>query len=472
MRKSDISQIPIALSILFLIATYNTACKKELHDLDDNIMAPTDEIVVWLKPNRTHEEYVSWRDDFMKKYYGPDVNEIAPCGSCDNTLLVLKGEGIKNFIQTGGTVSGSTRSSISSPTVTPRPQLPPTGESGPMFVSRNWRITFSKPGSSSNSSSLFQGVHTYSGSVVKVAVLDTGVDSSELNNFRYNSSGSSCITGANSGWNFINQTPNYNDDNNIKHGTTITRFITNEIVKYKGNKIEILPVKTHTKDGVSDLSHILCALAYAKERGANIINASFGFYLPQTFLDKDSINPDALLLKEFVHHYLTENNILLIAAAGNEDYENEKAAASFVQVPISSAWRNLDNVAFLPASLAQIKSFQNVIAVTTVHNSTGTVSPRQNYSPNVVDLGVNADVVMGDYYVFSNPLSDSTETVEGSSFAAAIVTGMLSANYDKYKSVFEMNNYTKDEIWNKLSPIVESDPELMGKIKGGRYVKK
>jgi hypothetical protein len=481
MKKSISSQTTIALCILFLMAICNTACKKDLYNpgiinngaFDNSLsvanaeqsptdsVMPSDEIVAWIKPGKTYADYASWRDS-IKKVYGGDVNEKDPCGSCDNSLIVLHGKGIRTYIQTGGTVAGSTTSSQSSQ---------PVGEDGPMYVSRNFPVSYSKPGSLGSSSSAIQPVLIYPGTTVKVAVFDTGVDSSELSGFRYQSFGPSCITGAESGWNFIDQNPNYSDDNGIKHGTLVTRFITNQVVKYGGNKVEILPIKTHTKNGVSDLARILCALAYAKERGVNIINASFGFYLPQSCI-KDSLDPNARLFKEFVRHYLTKNHILLIAAAGNKDDINERAAFDLEQVPYTSAPRNLDSVAFLPASLAQVKSLQNVIAVTTVHKLDRTVSPRQNYSANVVDIGVKADAVKGDNYVFNNPLLDSTETVDGSSFATAILTGILCANYDKYKSVLVGDNYTKEEIWNKLSTIVGSDDNFKDKIKNGRYVRK
>jgi len=478
MKKPDISQILNALYILFLIVTCGTACKKNLPFANNgqlssvnneqvvaDSMPPPDEIVAWIKPGRTHQEYENWLDS-IKETFKDTVIEKDPCGSCDNTLFLLRGKGIKNYIQTGGTVAGGTTSGQKPPAV---------GEDGPMYVSRNFQATFTNPVGSSDTFYKGQSDTTYTGTVVKIAIFDTGADSSELTNFKYHSAGPACIFGADSGWNFINQTANYKDDNDIKHGTVVTRFITDQVVKYGRNKVEILPVKTHNKNGVGDLARILCALAYAKERGAKIINASFGFYLPPQQKDssdtKDSIDPNARLFKEFVRHYLTKNGILLVAAAGNKDDVNEKAAFDLENLAYTSDPRNLDSVSFLPGSLAQIISLQNVITVTTVRKSNRTVSPRQNYSSNVVDIGVNADAFMGKKYVFNNPLFDNGKTVEGSSFATAIMCGILSANYDKYKSVLKKNNYTKEEIWSKLGKIVNSDPELKG-IKGGRYVKK
>jgi hypothetical protein len=422
---------------------------------------PLDELVVWLKPGKSHDEYNAWRDSVSTNF--GEVIENYICGTCDNSLVLLKGEGIKTYITKGGTVSGGQTTSTSTKA---------TGEDGPVYVSRNFRVNFSKPRISSTSS-FPQPVGTYSGTVVKVAVFDTGIALDELNNFMYASPGPSCIQGADYGWNFIQQNSDYSDNSDIKHGSIVTRLITNQVVKFGGNAVEILPVKTHNKNGVSDLARILCAFVYAKERGVNIINASFGLYLPRNSI-AGSLNPDARLIMEYVRHYLTENKILLVAAAGNKDDENEKAAFDLENIPYPNDPRNLDYIYFLPASLAEIEP--NVIAVTTVHKSSKTVSPIQNYSAKTVDIGVNADAVitdpiLGDCYVFNHPLLGGTETVEGSSFAAPIVTGILCANYDKFKHVLENENFTKEDLWNALDPIIAADPALTDKIKDGRYVR-
>src|SRR4051812_7013055 len=131
MKTHITSQMPHALCILFLIIIcYSTACKKDIYNLHNNqpfisgqamgdIGAsttdttlvdgppPEDELVAWRKHGRTQAEYKAWFDS-VKRVFGDTMTENDPCQSCDNTLVVLKGKSIKNYIQTGGTVSGNT----------------------------------------------------------------------------------------------------------------------------------------------------------------------------------------------------------------------------------------------------------------------------------------------------------------------------------------------------------------------------
>ena len=275
--------------------------------------------------------------------------------------------------------------------------------------------------------------------------------------------------------NFIAHNKNFHDDDPERHGSTVARFITTEVNKYQNNDLEILPVKTHAADGGGDLYTILCAFAYAQQRGVQIINASFGFYVPRLELYGYKIDPNVRLLREYVSHYLTKNKILLIAAAGNKDDVNERATFDLhrrVNPLISYPHdpRNLDEVSFYPASLARDDEFPNVIAVTTVDISTGTVSPTQNYSPNVVDIGVNANIVSKVSYAFINPRLKGSKKVEGSSFATPIVSGILSANYDRIESILK-TNFTKPDLWKALgSSLVNSKNNLKVEVKDGRFM--
>jgi hypothetical protein len=186
------------------------------------------------------------------------------------------------------------------------------------------------------------------------------------------------------------------------------------------------------------------------------------------------------LLRRYVKHYLTDNKILLVAAAGNSDEVTVRKTFKDYGWPYRPKDpRNLDQVCFYPASLSRSREYPNVIAVTTVNvnNGNGTVSPDQNFSPHVVDVGVIADKVVrrgqNVSYVFDNPLYIGNETVEGSSFATPIVTGKLCANYDKIKDVISKEGYTKNDIWRMLgSDLVRNNPTLTGKIRDGRIMRK
>jgi len=477
MKQSTINKA-ILSCFLFSVAILNTECKKivsasrldilaqsenyeqlisgDLTEFADTV--PLDQLVVWRKPDSTPEQVRAWIHGIEAAYGKIDTSRF--CESCDNTLMLLTGKGIKNYIQ-GGTASGGKKSQT----------VPSSGDPGPAYISFNFPVNGKPIKLTSGSANAMSSVTNLNTSV-KIAVLDTGIDTFELKNYPFKPDTASCIPGAARGWNFIAHNKNFRDDDPIKHGSTVTRFITNEVDKIQKNPIEILPAKTHTKNGVSDLETLLCAFAYAQKQNAKIVNASCGFYEAPD--PKHLIEPDVRLLREYVRYYLTNNKILLVAAAGNEDDANERAAFKLHNLPYPTDDRNLDNVNFFPASLAADPTFPNVIAVTTVDTSTGTVSPTQNYSPNVVDIGVNADAVLtSSDYVFNNPRLTGNQTVEGSSFATPIVTGKLCANYDVISNVLINANYTKDQIWNALgTSTVVTKPGLKQFVKGGRLMKR
>jgi hypothetical protein len=476
MKKSTANKAIISC-LLFSIVISNTACKKTVsgsnlinraqrenyeqlitNDQSDVIdTLPLDQLIVWRKPSSTSAQVQTWIQG-IETTYGP-VDTLRFCESCDNSLMLLTGKGIKNYIQ-GGTASGGKKSQT----------VPSSGDPGPAYISFNFPINGKPIKLLTGSATAIPTIINLNQSV-KIAVLDTGIDTFELKNYPFKPDIASCIPGAAWGWNFIAHNKNFRDDDPTKHGSTVTRFITNEVDKIQKNPIEILPAKTHNKNGVSDLETLLCAFAYAQKQQAKIINASCGFYEAPDL--KHPVDPNVVLLKEYVRYYLTNNKILLVAAAGNEDNANEHAAFKLRNLPYPNDDRSLDNVNFFPASLAGDPTFPNVISVTTIDTASGTVSPTQNYSPNVVDIGVNADAVSPLHFVFNNPRLTGNQTVEGSSFATPIVAGKLCANYDAISEVLDNAKYTKDQIWNALgASTVVSKPNLKQFVKNGRMMKR
>jgi subtilisin family serine protease len=109
---------------------------------------------------------------------------------------------------------------------------------------------------------------------VKIAVVDTGVD--------YNNSLLKGKIDVSDGYNFISNNSNAMDDSG--HGTGVTGIIaTNSNVKSKdligvtGNlNVEIIPVKVLDSSGTGDSDIIAEGIQYAADKGADIINLSFG----------------------------------------------------------------------------------------------------------------------------------------------------------------------------------------------------
>ena len=430
---------------------------------------PFKQMIVWLRPGATDAQFSQWiYDSIVKRGNNEDISISSVCGSCDSTLFLMEGKAVEVFMQ-GEVAKGGSSS---------KKKIPVTGESGPVFFGTNRPLIFpDKTPVSDRKRGEYSKVN-YSDSVVKVAVFDTGLDSTLVSPYfaRYQSVDSACISGANNGWNFLTGNSNVYDDNAQRHGTTVTSFITNEAEFYKKNKVEILPVKVFAADGTGDLFTILCGFAYAQNRKVNIINASFGFYESLHKYDSNGKKLDEfsspVMLKAFIEHYLTQNNILLLAAAGNKDdavEDHEYDPADSLQK------RNLDSVHFYPASLSTV--LPNVIAVTTVYKDM--VSPTQNFSAHVVDAGVNADFInAAGNFVFVNPVNSSLEPVSGSSFATPILTGKLAAWYNLYSPLLHGGSITmgvRDSIFSilktKASPVFLTNiAVLSSKIKEGKVI--
>lgn len=432
---------------------------------------PYKQLIVWLKPDSTGEQFSRWlQDSVVKKGNKDDLKIRFVCGSCDSSLFLLEGKAVEVYMQ-GDVAKGGNNS---------KSKTKVTGESGPIYFSTNLPVHFpenTKTGGEGKPSSIET---KYSDTVVKVAVFDTGLEPGLLgsSSYIYKATDSACMPGANTGWNFTEGNNNWMDNNPQRHGTTVAKFITNEIEKYQQNSIEILPVKVFGSDGTGDLFSILCGFAYARNRKVDIINASFGFYESIHKYDisgkplADFTSP--VLLKAFIDYYLTRNNILLIAAAGNK---NDAIEDPEYNPSDSLQKRNLDSVHFYPASLSP--ELPNIISVTTVYKDK--VSPTQNFSSHVVDVGVTADGIdsIGSF-VFINPINSSLKPVSGSSFAAPVVTGKFTAWYHLYKPLLRstaLTNAGRDSIFlllrnNAVPSFLYNEQGLLNKIKEGKVINK
>lgn len=480
-----ISLIPYCC-FLFFILTLNNGCRKAplIEDMPRDVTlnteipttdaTPLDQLIVWVKPGVSRQKFFQWRDSIVNLPDGKGgaVNISRACSDCDSSLMLLTGTGIKTYIK-GHTVSGGVGTSGTDSDV--------SGDTSAVYHSLNYKVnwhpstTGSLPNNSNNPT-----ISLYTAQSVKVGVLDTGVDTFEVNNYPFKSDSPSCIKaiGADVGWNFVNFTRNTADDEAYQHGSTVTRFITDYFDKNMPTKVQILPVKTHDANGEGDLFRVLCAFAYAKQRGVKIINASFGFYLPRLDTSvakiKYTVDPNIILLKKYTHYYLTRNSILLIAAAGNKDTENKKLAFIENDTPyVPTNPQILNQVPFYPGVLANDPAFPNVITVTTVYvdaNGLGTMSD-QNYSNDVVDIGVIADTVINNNYYERNP-KKLREGILGSSFATPIVTGRIAGNYNLISGMLSKQNYTRTDLLNALSPIFLFNTNLKSKIRDGRVMKK
>jgi len=468
--------------VCFLLLIFFSGCRYNNNEQQDGIpdwhvyykpskpgkKDPYKQLIVWLKPGGTDTQFSQWiYDSIIKRGGSEDLTISFVCGSCDSTLFLMEGEAVKVFMQ-GEVAQGGSSS---------KKRIPVTGESGPVYFGTNLPVFFPDKTPAAEKGRAGYPKVAYSDAPVKVAVFDTGLDSSLVSPYFpfYQSTDSACIPGGNAGWNFIDGKNDFYDDNPQRHGTTVASFITNEAVFYRKNSVEILPVKVFAGDGTGDLFTILCGFAYAQNRKVNIINASFGFYESLHKYDSSGKVLDSftspVMLKAFIEHYLTQNNILLLAAAGNKDdaiEDQEYAPADSLQK------RNLDSVHFYPASLSPV--LPNVIAVTTVYKDM--VSPTQNFSNRVVDAGVAADYIdASGNFVFVNPVDSSLPPVSGSSFATPVLTGKMAAWYHLYHPLLgaPVTKEIRDSIFSLLrtnaSPgFLTNVTALRSRIKEGKVI--
>lgn len=432
-----------------------------LSDQKGAVLSPTPEkqLIVFIKPGTSRAAFNTFLDTGIVKHKEGALKIISVCGSCDSTLLMLEGSGVEAFIN-GEVAKGGSGSKVV-------PKL--SGENDLLYFTTNKSIGFDTLPLISTAGGDIPA-HAYQDSIT-LAVFDTGLKPDLFQGYLVNTlPDAPCISGATNGWNFFSWNNNWVEDNKGLHGTIVSRFIINEVQQYQKTKVNILPVKVFNADGQADLYTILCGFAYAGNSGANMVNASFGFYESKNKYKKGEQISDtttAELLRNFINTYLTKKNILLICAAGNKVEDDENI-------------RDLDKINFYPASLAA--SLPNIIPVTTVGNPGNgrVVSPNQNYSSSIVQLGVDADHVDTSHFGFINPVDpNSNFTIAGSSFAAPIAAGKMAAYFYGYKQLLEspasINFKTRDSIFSILHQLpanlfLQNDKALLGMVNEGRVI--
>jgi hypothetical protein len=312
--------------------------------------------------------------------------------------------------------------------------------------------------------------------VVKIAVLDTGVDTLQFIHSSYlwtngneranrDDDDKNCYTDDVAGWNFLTNNANFRDDNSNIHGTLVTKYIIDQFRSSSTMGVQIMALKTHDANGAGSLFASICALYYAIENGAQIVNASWGFYNygdnPVPYLDS------------LVTQVLPQHGILFITAAGNKVEANDNYARSLYRAmhsgfSISDAGlRNLQIHNFYPAMFS--RAGNNVITTTTTDGVR--VSPTQNFSSLYVDLGVRADRITATTMKFRVPfeMRGVEQFISGSSFATAIATGKIGVGL---KTEWYTPGITKDRVLSEVGSVIRTSTELRANslIREGRYI--
>jgi len=377
-------------------------------------------IILWRKPGVSHEAFERWKREHHL------TNGQAICRFCgDNDLELYSGVSIELFGGTGGT-STCTGTTICKP-----------HGGGDDIAEFCYNIPIridSARGEKYDtiSESQIPSEVDITGPVVNLAVFDTGVDPAITAKYTTGLA-HPCNPSAAFGWDFANDDNSTNDDFPTQHGTKVAKFIVDQVQIYRNQKVNIIPVKIFDRGGNTSLFKILCAFAYAEHSGIKIINASFGFYW------HDLDNPPALF-SDYIKTHLTDNGILLITSAGNRDDMEDNAVIASGLVAAGDI-RDLAKHPCYPAALAGVAGYENVISVTTVFSTQDKVSPQQNSSATLVDIGADGDgrcTVVGvpsptDEFCFQDPLVNplTPAPISGSSYATPIITGRIASFYNK-----------------------------------------
>ncbi len=114
-----------------------------------------------------------------------------------------------------------------------------------------------------------------------------------------------CFADDRIGWDFVNNDNSPFDDHS--HGTHITSRIAIQLHTYAPDvNYRFMPLKILDENGVGNSFNAACAVLYAAENGADVINASWGFY------GED----DKILRKAF--EFAESKSVVTVGSAGNE----------------------------------------------------------------------------------------------------------------------------------------------------------
>ena len=292
------------------------------------------------------------------------------------------------------------------------------------------------------------------GNKINIVVIDTGIDfykNRDMDPFLYSTENLSDECGEqNSGWNFVENTKEMDDDQG--HGTYVTRLITSELdeanVQYR-----ILPLKVFNSKGEGNYWNIVCALSYIKKvqaanKNLHVMNASFGYsFFKSKMSDPDRINyAENSIVKELIDDL---KGLSVIASAGNIGNDT-----------------NLPNNENYPASFTS----ENIIGVG------GYIQENQNreLAGNFGNISIDVAAPFSDYkFSFRNKFSISVENVQlvGSSYSAAYTSAKMAELINNLQQTATPNQ-NKKSFLNPINNWVKIDPNLDYGISEGRYQEK
>lgn len=245
----------------------------------------------------------------------------------------------------------------------------------------------------------------------RIAIIDTGIDTLL---FDENTRARILWNGPHGSKNMITgqNIDEYGDEHPIRHGTSVAAITLNAFYRESGRQAlpQLMVLKAADNNGQGLLFDYICALDYAINNNATIINSSMGFYGQAN---------------EVLDHYLRKSaadSILVVAAAGNA---NETHAEPWCRTQLNPATQ-LDELQrmYYPAVRAGDNAGFLVLSVTGI-NIPGMPCFFQNYSDRFVTLGVKNESAETTCCGFTLNFIRDQRPLSGSSFAAPVVTGRI-----------------------------------------------
>lgn len=334
---------------------------------------------------------------------GPDLVELPPWVNASAALGLLKASPGVVYAEADNSFHASGVHAAVTPLIPNNPSFPQEWGMTAVDATSAWGITTGTAGTI-------------------VAVLDTGID---LNNPAFagriwvnsKTDGSDGYAGDVNGWNFIDNTPNVQDDNS--HGTHVSGILAatgNNGIGIAGINwgARIMPVKILDSQGNGTTDASISGIYFAVNHGAKVINASWGGdAFSQAFLD--ALN------------YAAKAGVVFVTAAGNESSNN-------------------DTTTTYPASYHT----SNELVVAAIDQN-GYLASYSNWGPTTVDLaapGTNIySTVVGGF-----------DTYSGTSMATPFVTGTVAL----LEGVFP--GLTAPQLVARVKATVKSDSALNGKM--------
>jgi hypothetical protein len=211
---------------------------------------------------------------------------------------------------------------------------------------------------------------------VVVAVIDGGIrQDSQLDSYLWKTQNFTTSSGCQSDPSLLNLI----SGSRSNHATIVSRFITQRL---STSKIELMDLRVFDKNNKGNLFDALCAINFALDNGADIINMSWGYY-------RNEFHPELLNLFQAAN----AQDVIIVASAGNDG-------------------KNTDICHHYPSGFdAQMfnSMLDNVISVAYLNNLETELACKSNFGPSSVSIAAPG------YF---------SPTFQGSSYAAPSVTRM------------------------------------------------